>query len=70
MATVAATAAAPGQQALASSPVAGVASGQQSTPATLLALAGGRQTPVTRNRTRDHLITARILQSDALPTEL
>ena len=26
--------------------------------------------PVTRNRSRDHLITARILQSDALPTEL
>ena len=26
--------------------------------------------PVTRNRTRDHVITARILQSDALPTEL
>ena len=26
--------------------------------------------PATRNRTRDHLITAKCLQSDALPTEL
>ena len=34
---------------------------------------GGRNlrgNPATRNRTRDHLIAAKLLQSDALPTEL
>ena len=29
-----------------------------------------RENPATRNRTRDHLIAAKLLQSDALPTEL